>query len=74
MRVKQLNLIILIAYETRIQKFTSDGEFITKIDHAIRDMWELNGITIDESGNLYVVENSNHQILSSHPILHKKIT
>ena len=49
----------------RIQKFTSEGEFITKWGRegsGDGEFKSLVGIAIDSEGNVYVVDNKNHRI------------
>ena len=55
----------------RIQKFTSDGVFLTKWgtegsgDGQFRDPW---GVAVDSAGNVYVADTYNHRIQKFRPV------
>ena len=56
---------IYVADTARILKFGSDGKFIAKWGSRGANNGEFcgaDGITVDEKGNVYIVESFNHRI------------
>ncbi|MDI6751320.1 MAG: SMP-30/gluconolactonase/LRE family protein [bacterium] len=59
------NVYVVDTYNSRIQKFTSDGGFITKWGSQGSGNGEFNwpkGITVDNEGNVYVADTFNNRI------------
>jgi DNA-binding beta-propeller fold protein YncE len=46
----------------RVEKFTSDGSFITQWGGSAGQFNAPTGIAVDFSGNIYVVDSSNNRI------------
>ncbi len=55
----------------RVQKFTSNGEFVTKWGEHGDDPGQFNvprGIAVDAAGNVYVNDSFNHRIQKFAPV------
>jgi len=59
------NVYVTEPYNNRIQKFTSSGQFVTKLGSLGSGNGQLNfpeGIALDSSGNIYIADTDNHRI------------
>ncbi|WP_081853913.1 6-bladed beta-propeller [Candidatus Magnetobacterium casense] len=59
------NIYVVDAGNSRIQKFSSSGQFLTKWGSKGSDDGQFkspDGIAIDSSGNLYVVDAGNSRV------------
>jgi hypothetical protein len=59
------NVYVAEALNHRIQKFTSDGQFVTKWGSSGGEDGQFSlpsGIALDSSGNVYVADTGNHRI------------
>ncbi len=59
------NVYVADMYNSRIQKFTSDGRFIVKWGGAGSDEGQFSNylrVAVDNSGNIYVADIENNRI------------
>lgn len=58
------NIFVADTNNTRIEKFSPNGTFITSIETSDtgHGIGEPSGVAVDSSGNIYVVDASNHRI------------
>jgi len=59
------NVYVAESYNNRIQKFTSGGQFVTKLGSLGSGDGQLNfpvGIALDSGGNVYVADTDNHRV------------
>ena len=59
------NVYVVNGYFNRIQKYASDGTFLTSLQSYGTDnchFYRPNGVVVDNSGNVYITDTDNHRI------------
>jgi DNA-binding beta-propeller fold protein YncE len=66
------NIYVADTSNSRIQKFDSEGKFLTKWGNegdGNGQFYYPNGIAVDNSGNVYIADTGNNRIQKFHPVV-----